>query len=768
MSGGYGGGETLPFPRPSSASQPGPYLADSVHCWRKEPKRLPEDAPNVVIFMTDDAGFSLPECNGGPVHMPTLDRVNRAGVKYNRFHTTAMCSPTRASLLTGRNHHAVGFGQICEFANDFDGYIGEIPRSAATVGHVLGQYGYDTAAFGKWHNTPITDLTKSGPFEQYPTGQGFNSFYGFIAGETSQYEPRLYRNTVPIEPPRRDDYHLTEDLADQAIKFIRHNRALKKDKPVFLYITPGATHGPHHIFKEWADKYKGRFDGGWEKLREETFKKQKEMGWIPADTTLNPIHETMQKWEDVPDAHKPFQTRLMEVYAGFLEHTDVQYGKVLDELEAQGMLENTLVFYIHSDNGASAEGMFGTISELLAQNGMVSTIEEQLQVLHRDYGGLDALGTALLDNMYHHGWAWACDTPFKSTKLVAAHFGGTRTPLGVMWPRKIKHDPRPRVHFHHVIDIAPTIYEAIGIVPPRVYNGWEQQPIDGVSFLSSLFDASAKETKMTQYFEIMGSRGIYHDGWFACTFGPRTPWVASLEKVLKWKPEEDVWELYDLRNDYSQGKDLAEADPQKLKSLKEMFMVHAARNQVLPVGGALFALLNPTELKASSQTSWCFDGDMDRVVESMAPKFVSGFSTLATVDADLPAEANGVLYCVGGISAGFTVFMKNGYLQAEYNAMTLNRYKVRSEAPLQHGRTAIEVEVKFDQKARESGGSITMRQDGKQVGQGRFERSVPTIFTASETFDVGKDLGSPVSLDYHEQAPFAFTGKIHKVLIKYI
>ena len=383
--------EILPFPTPPSASVAGRTLKESKHKWREEPRHLPKDAPNIVIFMTDDAGFSNPEVFGGPVHMPTMDKLATEGIAYNAFHTTAMCSPTRAALLTGRNHHHVGYGNIAELAADWDGYYGEIPRSAATVAQVLSAYGYATAAFGKWHNTRIDLLTPSSPKDQWPTGLGFNYFYGFIAGETSQYEPRLWENTNPVEPPHDPKYHLTTDMTDHAIQFIREQQTLHPDRPFFLYFTPGAVHGPHQIQKEWSDKYKGKFDQGWEKLREETFKRQKALGWIPKDADLTPIDPTMQKWEDIPKSQRPFQTRLMEVYAGFLEQTDVQYGRIVSELENLGIRENTLILYINSDNGASAEGMDGTISELLAQNGMASTVKEHIDVLDRDYGGLNAL-----------------------------------------------------------------------------------------------------------------------------------------------------------------------------------------------------------------------------------------------------------------------------------------------------------------------------------------------------------------------------------------
>ena len=381
--------------------------SNALSHWTQAESHLPADAPNIVIFMSDDAGFSNPSTFGGPVHTPTLDRLAKSGISYNAFHTTAQCSATRSSLLTGRNHHRVGAGQIAEFASDWDGYVGVIPKSTATFPQVLSDYGYNTAAFGKWPNTPVTDITKVGPFDRYPTSMGFDYFYGFMAGETSQYEPMLFENTNPINPPHDPKYHLTEDMAEKAIDWMRTSKTLDPDGPFLLYFAPGAVHGPHHIFKEWADKYDGKFDKGWEALREMTFEQQKAMGWIPDDAVLNPLHESMQKWADVPESQREFQSRLMEIYAGFLEHTDVQYGKIVDELERQGLLDNTLILYVLSDNGPSAEGINGSISELLAQNGMPSTIEQQLEVRDKDYGGMDALGGPKLEVMYHHGWTYA-------------------------------------------------------------------------------------------------------------------------------------------------------------------------------------------------------------------------------------------------------------------------------------------------------------------------------------------------------------------------
>lgn len=762
-------GSVLPFPEPASASVTGKTLADSKHQWRKAENHLPADAPNIVIFMTDDAGFGNPSTFGGPIHTPTMTRLAEAGISYNAFHTTAMCSPTRASLLTGRNHHRVGAGQIAELASDWDGYVGLIPKSTATFAQVLSYYGYNTAAFGKWHNTPVTDITKLGPFDRYPTGLGFDYFYGFLAGETSQYEPALFENTNPVQAPHDPKYHLTEDMAEKAIEWLRTSNTINPGKPFFMYFTPGAVHGPHHIFKEWADKYDGRFDEGWEALRQLTFEKQKEMGWIPEDAVLNPLAKGMQKWDDVPQSQREFQIRLMEIFAGFLEHTDVQYGKVVDELERQGLLENTLIIYINSDNGPSAEGMNGTISELLAQNAMPSTVDQQIEVLNRVYGGPEALGGPKLENMYHHGWTYTGSTPFQGTKLVAAHLGGTRTPLVISWPKKIKHDGKVRSQFHHVNDIAATIYDILDINPPAVVDGFEQQSLDGVSMAYTFDQPEAKSNKKTQYFEILGSRGIYHEGWFAGTFGPRAPWSTDMEGIFNWEPDNEVWELYNLEEDYSQSKDLAAENPEKLAELKSLFDKEATDNLVYPIGASMYTVFfHPEELPSSPLTEWSFYEGQDRIPEAMAPKFASGRSTLAVIDAEIGKNAEGVLFALGGISSGFTVYMDNGFLKAEYNAMTMNRYKIASQSALPAGKVKIEVETLYDIKERMAPATVTLKVDGKQVGQGRIERSVPAAHTASETFDVGLDLGSPVALDYYDRAPFRFNGKINKIDIRYI
>lgn len=573
-------GSILPFPPAASASIAGPTIQESTMRRRTEPTRLGPAAPNVLIVLLDDVGFGIPDTFGGEVRTPTLTRLRNAGIAYNAFHTTSICSPTRAALLTGRNHHRVGNGTIAERATDFEGYTGVIPKTSAAIAEVLHHYGYKSAAFGKWHNTPANQTTAMGPFDRWPTGHGFDYFYGFIAGETSQWEPRLYENTTPIEPPHRKGYHLTEDMVDQAISWLRKHQTFSPDRPFLMYWAPGAVHGPHHVSREWSDRYRGRFDDGWDRYRERTFRRQKELGWIPADAKLTPRPEALAAWDSIPNAERPFQRRLMEVFAGFVEHTDVQVGKLVDGLDELGLRQNTIIFYIWGDNGSSAEGQRGTVSELLAQNNIPNSVGQQLAALEQ-LGGLDVLGGPNVDNMYHAGWAWAGGTPFRSTKLVAAHFGGTRNPMVIAWPAGIKPDRTPRTQFHHVNDIAPTLYEVIGIMAPDEVNGFKQDPIDGVSLAYTFADATAKGRKTTQYFENNASRGLYHDGWFACTFGPFVPWdtPGTAARLRDWDANQDEWQLYDLSKDFTQADDLAASEPVRLARMKDLFLAEAKRTR---------------------------------------------------------------------------------------------------------------------------------------------------------------------------------------------
>jgi arylsulfatase A-like enzyme len=756
-------GSVLPFPPVPMAGESKARLQDSTMKWPEQPQRLPKDAPNILIVMLDDVGFGIADTFGGEVHTPTLTKLANEGLRYNAFHTTSICSPTRAALLTGRNHTRVGSGTIAERAVAFEGYTGVIPKTAATVAEVLKQYGYHTSAFGKWHNTPATETTSIGPKDRWPNGYGFEYFYGFLAGETSQWEPRLVENYNAVEPPHDPKYHLTEDMVRKALAWIDDRQAYAPDKPFLMYWAPGAVHGPHHVAKEWADKYRGKFDDGWDAYRERVYKRQLEMGIIPPNTKLTPRPDTLQAWADIPESQRPFQRRGMEIFAGFVEHTDAQVGRLVEGLEQRGLRENTLIFYIFGDNGSSAEGQQGSISELLAQNGIPNTVEQQLEALKR-IGGLDALGTPKTDNMYHAGWAWAGDTPFRSTKLVAAHFGGTRNPLVVSWPKGIKPDKAIRSQFTHVVDIAPTIYELLGITPPKIVNGQEQMKIDGTSFARTFADANADIGKGVQFFDNNGSRGIYKDGWFAAAFGSFIPWntPASAPLVEKWDSATDAWELYNLKEDFSQANDVSGSMPDKLAELKKEFLAVAADNKDFPIGAGNWLRLHPEDRIKTGYSSWTFTGTTRRMPEFTAPG-IGRESNIVTVDIDMKPGASGVLYALGGSGGGVSVYMDRGYLNYLYNMMIIEQYTARSAKPLSGGRHKVEVVTDIEGPGR--AGTATLLVDGVEVGKAQLKRTVPLAFTASETFDVSADLGSTVSADHLEKRPFAFDGQIYSVKV---
>ncbi len=765
--------EVLPFAPTPSGSVAGRTLQESVYNPRPQPQRLAKDVPNILIVIIDDSGPGLPDTFGGEVHTPTLTRLYQQGIGFNRFHTTGMCSPTRAALLTGRNHHRVASGQISEMANDWDGYAGTVPMSAATVAEVLRHYGYSTSAFGKWHNTPAEQTTAAGPFTYWPTGYGFEYFYGMLAGEASQYEPCLVRNTTLVDHPRtsggNNHYHLSEDLADDGIRWLRHHKAFQPDKPFLMYWAPGAVHGPFHIMKEWADKYKGKFDDGWDKYRERVFARQKEKGWIPQNAQLTPRDPTMASWESIPDSEKPFQRRLMELLAGFAEHTDVQIGRLVDEIDSLGYGENTLIMYIWGDNGSSAEGQNGSISELVAQNGIPTKIEQHIKALE-SLGGMDVLGSNKTDPMYHAGWGWAGSTPYKGTKLVVSHFGGMRNPLIMRWPARIKPDPTPRPQFHHVNDVVPMIYEVVGITPPRIVNGVEQDPFDGVSFAYAFNDPMAKDQKRTQYFEVMGSRSIYHDGWMASVFGPRTPWMLGLPKgIREWNPDNDKWELYNVNEDWSQANDLAEKEPAKLAAMKELFMVEAAKNKALPIGGGLWIPVFHPELRiAPPYKEWTFVGHITRMPEVAAPA-LGNKPNVVTMEVDVPAgNANGTLYALGGFSGGLACYVKDGILSYEYNLFEIMRTHIRAKEKLPAGKAKIEVETSYIELKPAGPLKVVMKVNGATVAEGTVPVSAPLLFTANDSFDIGMDGGSPVSVDYFDAAPFKFNGSIERVQVKYV
>ena len=762
-------GSILPFPPTPSASLAGPTMEDSIYKKRVEPKRLSPDAPNILIVLIDDAGPALPSTYGGEVHTPALDRVANMGISYNRFHSTAMCSPTRSSLLTGRNHTRVCNGQIAALANDFDGFAGVIPKTAATVAEVLKDYGYNTSAFGKWHNTPEDQITNKGPFDLWPTGYGFEYFYGFLAGEASQYEPNLVRNTTQLDPETylHEDYHLTEDIERDAIHWLRDQKAFAPDKPFLMYWAPGAIHGPHHVPKEWADKNKGKFDDGWDAYRERALAGAKAKGWVPENTQLTPRPATLAAWDSIPEEEKPFQRRLMEVLAGFAEHADYSVGKLLDELERQGRLDNTLIFYIWGDNGSSAEGLNGTISEQLAQNGIPTKISEHITALE-ELGGLDALGGPKTDNMYHAGWGWAGSAPYKGTKLSAGYFGGTRQPMAVAWPKGIKHDDARRSQFHHVIDITPTIYEVTNITPPVLVNGIAQMPFDGVSMAYSFADAAAEGQRHTQFFDIMASRSVYHDGWVAATKGPREPWVPGMPPGIKeWTPDKDVWELYNVDEDWSQSNDLAATLPEKLEQMKNLFLVESAKNANLPIGGGMWstAMFHPEDAPAPPYKEWEFDGIPSPMPEPVAPKLGKVSSTV-TMEIDAPDNPNGVLYALGGFAGGMTVYVKDGIVAYEFNLFEVRRTTIKATEKLPRGKTTVEVVTTLVDKI---GGplDITIKASGKVIAQGQIPNGISLHFSTNECFDIGRDTGSPVSLAYYDESPFPFNGAIGVTKVAY-
>jgi arylsulfatase A-like enzyme len=765
-------GDVLPFPPTPSASKAGLTMETSTYKKRVEKNHLAEGAPNILIILMDDVGPGTPATYGGEVNTPTLDRVAKMGISYNRFHSTAMCSPTRASLITGRNHTFVGNGQISAIANDFDGFSGIIPKSSATVAEVLKDYGYNTGAWGKWHNTPEEQITDKGPFDYWPTGYGFEYFYGFLAGEASQYEPTLTRNTSNAERPKTSGghkyYHLTEDIADDAINWLREQKTYQPDKPFFMYWAPGAAHGPHQVMKEWADKYKGKFDDGWDNYRERTFARAKAKGWIPQNTQLTPRNPTMASWESIPEDEKPFQRRLMEIWAGFAEHADYNAGRVIDEIEQEGKLNNTLIFYIWGDNGSSSEGLNGTISEQLAQNGIPTTIKQHIQAL-QELGGLPVLGGPKTDNMFHAGWAWAGSTPYQGTKLMGAYFGGIRQPMAVSWPARIKPDATPRPQFHHVIDIVPTIYELTKINAPKEVNGFAQDSIAGISMVYTFDDAKARGRRETQFFDIMASRGIYHDGWFASAPGPRLPWVSGMPKGIKeWSPLTDKWELYNIDEDWSQANDLATKEPQKLEEMKALFIEESKKNKNLPIGGGMWstAMFHPEDAPAPKATEWTFDHPIIHMPESAAPKLGKN-SSLVTMEVDVPKNAHGVLYALAGFSGGVTCYVMDGYLNYEFNLFEVQRTKVRSKSKLPIGKVKVEVESRLTAGI---GGpmDITLRVNGEVVGHGVVPAAMSLHFTSNATFDIGIDLDSPVALDYYDQAPFPFNGTIGKTTIAYL
>ena len=727
-----------------------------------EQLRPPKGAPNVLIVLIDDAGFGASSTFGGPIQTPTMDRLAKEGLRYNRFHTTALCSPTRQALLTGRNHHSVGMGGITETATGAPGYSSVRPNSMAPLAMTLKLNGYSTAQFGKCHEVPVWQTSPAGPFDSWPTGGGgFEYFYGFIGGEANQWYPTLFEGTTPVEIKKTPEqgYHLVADMTDKAIRWIGQQQVLTPDKPFFVYFAPGATHAPHHVPKEWADKYKGKFDQGYDKLREEIFARQKKLGVIPADSQLTPRNKEVPAWDEMPAAFKPVLSRQMEVYAGYLEYTDHHVGRIVEGLEKLKILDNTLIFYICGDNGASAEGSInGCFNEMSYFNGL-----QALETPEYLTARLDKLGGPESYNHFAVGWALALDTPYQWTKQVASHWGGTRNGTVVHWPKGIKAKGEIRSQFAHVIDVAPTVLEAAGLPQPESVNGIQQDPIEGVSMCYSFDDAKAAERHETQYFEIFGNRAIYHKGWTAVT-KHKTPWAPMTVKLPAF--DDDVWELYSDK-DWSQANDLSKQMPEKLHELQRQFLIEAARYKVLPLDDRLLEKINPDTagrpvlIKGKAQL---LVSGMGRLLENCVLN-LKNKSHSVTAEIVVPEQgAEGVIISQGANIGGWSLYAKNGKLKYCYNWGGFKHFFVESASALPAGQHQVRMEFDYAGGGLGKGGKATLFVDGKKVGEGDIGATLAMVFSADDGADVGEDSGAPVSPDYGPVGN-AFNGEVKGVLL---
>jgi arylsulfatase len=748
--------DILPLPDPRFQGRIGSTYVDSEADIISLPTP-PAGAPNVLLVLLDDVGFGQTSTFGGPANTPTLQRLANEGLRYNRFHTTALCSPTRAALLSGRNHHSVHTGVITEMSTGFPGYDGSWPREAASIAEILRGNQYSTAAFGKWHNTPDHELGAAGPFDRWPVGKGFDYWYGFQGGEASQWNTPLYENTAPIEPPHDNPrWHFTEAIAERAISWIGQQNAVAPEKPFFVYFAPGACHSPHHVHKEWADKYKGKFDHGWDRQRELTLENQKKLGLVPENTKLTPRPESIPSWESRSADEKRLYARMQEVFAGYLEHADAQVGKVVDAIERMGLRDNTLIIYVVGDNGPSGEGsLTGTLNNMKTQLGLLDDVQTMLK-------HIDELGGPLHENHYPVGWCWAGSSPFQWMKQVASHFGGTRNGLVMSWPNGIADRGGMRSQFHHCIDITPTILDVIGLPEPREVNGVPQKPLEGISMAYTFADKDAPSRRVTQYFEMLGNRALYHDGWVAGCLHGRLPWLTSGGASF----DDDTWELYNIEEDFSQANDLAATEPKKLRDLQDRFMAEAAKYNVLPLDDRFAQRADPA-LKPShlrGKTKFVYPAGTIRIGERSSPNTKDVHHTLAA-EVVIPDDgAEGVLVCCGGISSGYTLFMKDGKLHWEHNYYNEVRYRVTSTENIPAGRQVLSAEIRVDKEGKPgTGGNVTLRRGKTNIGEGRFEKQVYGYFTVNETFDVGCDTVSPVS-DLYE-SPFPFTGQIIKVMV---
>jgi arylsulfatase A-like enzyme len=720
--------------------------------------KAPAGAPNVLIVLIDDMGFGQSGTFGGPLHMPTVDRLAQNGLRYNQFHTTALCSPTRAALLSGRNHHMNNTGSIMETSTAYPGNTGQRPESVAPLAMMLRYNGYTTAAFGKNHETAAWEVSPSGPTDRWPTRSGFDKFYGFMGGETNQWAPAVYEGMTKVELPRDPNYHFMTDMTNQAIKWMQSVKSLTPEKPFFIYFAPGATHAPHQVPKEWIEKYKGKFDLGWDKLREETLARQIKLGVVPAGTKLAPKPEAIKDWEKLTPNEKKLFARQMEVFAGFAEYTDTEIGRLVDAIGDLGQLDNTLIFYIVGDNGASAEGgMGGLFNENTYFNGVQETVQDVLK-------HYDELGGPSTYGHYAAGWAVAGDAPFTWTKQVASSYGGTRNGMVVHWPKGVKAKNEVRSQWHHVIDIAPTILEAAGLPEPKVVNGVPQSPIEGVSILRSFNDAKAKDNHLTQYFEMFGNRAIYHDGWLAGTVH-RAAWEQNPRAPL----DKDTWELYDTRADFSLANDLAKTNPEKLKEMQKLFMKEAEKYNVLPIDDRTFerfnaALVGRPDLMAGRTSLTVYEG-MAGMSENVFINTKNRSHTI-TAEVEIPkGGANGVVLAQAGRFGGWSLYLKDGKPTYHYNFLGLTRFTIAAATPVPAGKATIRYEFAYDGGGLAKGGLGTIFVNGTKVAEGRIERTQPMAFSGDEGADVGEDGETPVTEDYGITAPYKFTGRIDKVTV---
>ena len=723
-----------------------------------KPLRPPKNAPNVVIVLIDDMGFGAPSVTGGPCNMPAMQRIADDGLLYNRFHTTALCSPTRQALLTGRNHHSAGMGSVAEVATGTPGNCSVRPNSVSTIAEILRLNGYNTGAAGKMHQTPTWEVSMSGPFDRWPTGDGFEKFFGIVGAETNQWAPSLFLGTSPVEPwgTAEEGYHFSEDITDKAIAWIRGLHTMTPDKPFFLYLSFGATHAPHHVPKEWIEKYKGKFDKGWDAVREETLANMKAKDVVPPDTVLTDRPEGVLAWDELNETQKKVYARLMEVYAGFAEHTDAQVMRLIKLLEEIGVFDNTLFIYIAGDNGASAEGgLDGTLNELMNINGIFPQIES---VIDR----IDTAGGPRAYNHYPVGWAHAMNCPYQWTKQVASHFGGTRNSMALSWPKCIKAKGEIRQQFHHVIDIVPTILEAAGLPEPYMVNGIAQKPLEGVSMAYTFDDANAKDRHVTQYFEIFGNRGIYHEGWTACTHHS-TPWLFMQRPAF----DADQWELYDTTKDWSQGNDLSKEMPDKLRELQELFLIEASKYDVFPLDDRTYersnaAIAGRPDLAGDRKTMTFYPG-MTHLMENTVLNVKNRSHTVTAELETSEGKTDGVIAAQGGRFAGWSLYVKNGIVKYVHNWMDQEYYYVAASEKLPSGKVNVRYHFDFDGEKPGAGGIGTLYINDKKVGEGRIDKTVPFIFAVDETFDVGGDLGTPVTDDMPED--LLFRGEIHWVRV---